>query len=90
MSAMKLIETTVLESSVQMRFADDADREKASEWIEIRVPTDSLRDPFAGASPLGDLDKRLLAEVRLVALRYARDVIGDETQRLSELVNRRR
>ena len=51
-----------------------------------------LLDKQMSAPPKRPRDPELqyLAEVRLAALRYARDVIGEETQRLSSLAGRNR
>jgi hypothetical protein len=84
---MKLIETIVSETSVRMRYADDADPAKATQWIDFQVPLSDLKSPDQH-NPLGDIESRFLAELRLVALRHAREVIGAETQRLSGLVGR--
>jgi hypothetical protein len=84
---MKLIETKILETTVRMRYADDADPAKASQWIDFQVPLAELLSPN-GRVELGDPESRYLAEIRLVALRYVRDAIGAETQRLSSLADR--
>ena len=39
---MNLIETTVSEKTVHMQFADDANQEKATEWLEFEVPLEGL------------------------------------------------
>ncbi|MBJ7542335.1 hypothetical protein [Rhodomicrobium udaipurense] len=83
---MKLIETTITGTSVRMRYADHEDAAKATQWVDFQVPISELHLPSETA--LGDPEPRSLALVRLAALRYARDVIGSETQRLSNLVNR--
>jgi hypothetical protein len=63
------------------------DPKEAEYWIDFQVPLDELKHPQTN-NPLGDPEKQFLSEVRLAALRYARDVIGDETQRLSKLAGR--
>jgi hypothetical protein len=85
--AMKLIETIVSETSVRMRYADDADPAKAIEWVDFQVSLSELLSPN-GQAKLGDPESRFLAEIRLAALRYVRDAIGGETQRLSSLASR--
>jgi hypothetical protein len=88
---MKLIETAVTETAVYMRLADHADPEKAKHWIDFQVPFEKLMVPAGmGENPLGDPELRSLAEVRLAALRYAREIIAAETQHLSGLVAHRR
>ena len=79
---MQLIETTVLTSSVRMRYADNADATKATEWIDFQVPLGLLAE---GEPKIDDPELNFLAEIRLAALRRVRDVIGAETQRLSRL-----
>jgi hypothetical protein len=85
-AAMKLIETTVLETTVRMRYADNADPAKAKEWFAFEVPIAPLSLPsHSGDIALGDHHTRLFASVQLAALRYVRDAIGEETQRLAGL-----
>ena len=40
---MKLFETSVTDTTVWMRFADDDDLAKAKEWIDIQVPISALK-----------------------------------------------
>jgi hypothetical protein len=78
--AMELIETTILSNAVYMRLADH----EADYWIEFRVPLNELTLPTAhGDEPLGEEEHRFLGSVRLAALRYARDRLGEETQALA-------
>ena len=85
---MQLIETTVTETSVLMRFADNADRSQATEWIDFAVPVAGLTlQGQNGDIPLGDIQMRHLASIRLAALRHARGVIGDEIHRLSQIAS---
>jgi hypothetical protein len=81
---MELIETRILGDSVQMRYADHADAASAAE------PLANLTQPIVRhqVEPLGDPQAQFLGEVQLAALRYMRDVIGGETQGLSELIGR--
>jgi len=39
---MTLIETVVTETTVRMRYADNADASKAMNWIDFQVPIDKL------------------------------------------------
>ena len=88
--ALQLVETKILPDAIQLRYADDPDSAVASEWCEFRVRLAGLTHPLVQGQPrtLGDPDAQFLAEVRLAALRYMRDVIGEETQRLSMLIGR--
>ena len=81
---MQLIETKILPNAVHMRLADDPDPEKAEYWIDFQVPLDALTlGSQAGELALGDIERRYVGSVRLAALRYARDLIGAETQALA-------
>ena len=42
---MKLIETTLSETTVHMQLADDADHEKATEWLEFEGTEPCSRNP---------------------------------------------
>jgi hypothetical protein len=46
--ALKHIETTVLETTVRMRYADNADPTKAREWFAFEVPISELKVPEDG------------------------------------------
>jgi len=84
--SIRIIETSISETHVRMRLADDRDREKSSESIDFVVEIGPrLTLPGGGDIPLGDHHTRQLASIQLAALRYVRDVIGGETQRLSSL-----
>jgi hypothetical protein len=49
---MKLIETTITDKSVRMRYADNEDAAAASEWIDFQVPLAKLE--HAEKTALGD------------------------------------
>jgi hypothetical protein len=85
--AMKLIETTLSETSVHLQLADDADLEKATEWLEFEVPLAPLM--IDELNKLGNPATRHLSTIQVAALRYVRDAIVDETQRLARLLDRR-
>jgi hypothetical protein len=78
---MWLVETSVTGSAIRMRFAN-AERE-ATHWLDFQVPISSSIHPE-------DRDLQLFAEVRLAALQYVRDVIGDEIHRLTGLIGHKR
>jgi len=85
---IKHVETRILETTIRMRYADNPDPTKAKEWFEFEAPIGSLTLPaHSGEIPLGKLHARYLASIQLAALRYMRDAIGAETQRLAGLVN---
>jgi hypothetical protein len=81
------VETTILGTSIRMRYANNADPAQATEWFAFEVPIDpGLTLPTAGGEiPLGEIRTRFLASIELAALRRVRDAIGDETQRLGAL-----
>jgi hypothetical protein len=86
---LKLIETKILANAVYMRLADDTDPQKADYWIEFQVPLDELKlAGIAGEEELGEIERRFVGSVRLAALRYARDLLGEETQALSSRIGR--
>ena len=84
---MELIETKISKTSVHMRYANNLDPAKATQWIDFQVPFDGLTLPAAnGDYPLGDPESRFLGSIQQAALRYVRDVIGAETQGLASRV----
>jgi hypothetical protein len=87
---MILLETKILNDSIQMRYADNPDPTQAAEWLEFRAKLLGLVHPYSrgGPQPLGNPEEQFVSESELAALRYMRDVIGEETQRLSNLVGR--
>ena len=84
---MKLIETKISETAVHMRYADNPENAKATAWIDFQVPIAQLI-AFDQRTPLGEVEERYLAETRLAALRYVRELITAETQRLANLAGR--
>jgi len=85
---MKLIETTVSEAAVHMQLGDDADPERASEWLEFEVPLAGLVVD-AEENPLGDPAKRPLAIIQRAALHHARVAISEEIARLAILADQK-
>lgn len=82
------VETTISGATIRMRLANHADPMKATEWVEFCVPADrklSIPNSFGQDNPLGALATRQLASIQLAVLRYVRDAIGEETQRLAGL-----
>jgi hypothetical protein len=87
---MQLVETKISETTVQMRYADNPDSAKATVWIDFQVPLKDLTLPDADQEyPLGDIEIRYLGSIRQAALRYARELIGEETQRLASHIKRK-
>jgi hypothetical protein len=83
---MKLIETTVSETTVHMQLADDNDPEKAAEWLELEMPVSKLK-MADGQTPMGDPTTKRLVTIQLATLHVAQDAIGEEIQRLSNLLS---
>ena len=42
---MKLVKTSVTDSTVWLRFADNDEAAKAKEWIDVQVPISALTVP---------------------------------------------
>lgn len=84
-TGLELIETTVAADAIRMRYADHSDATKAKQWVDFRVSLAGLEHPNDRRQPLGDPDLQFVAEVRLAALHYVRDVLAAETQRLVSL-----
>jgi hypothetical protein len=67
---VKLIQTTISETSISMRYADDADTAMAQEWIEFKVKISELRSESGTpifdtrSPPLGGLQRAALLRVR--------------------------
>jgi hypothetical protein len=86
---MKLIETIVTTTSVRMRYADNADAAKASQWVDFQVPLADLKHPENQLEMNPEkLESQLLAEIHQAALRCARDALNNEMRRLSGLRGR--
>lgn len=83
---LKIVETTVTEAAVRVRFADDADPAKAIEWLDLRFPVSKLES--SKGNSLGDPRKRTLAAIHQAALLFAQDVIDAETEKIAALADR--
>lgn len=84
---MKHISTTVSETAIHVRYANDPDPAKATEWIDTQVTLPNAKLP--SGTTLAEPDAHRLAGLRLVALLHARDAASEEIQRLSQIANRR-
>lgn len=85
---LPLVATNISAGSVRMRFADHPEPAQATEWLDFQVPLVELDDPSDPRRKIGNVETQLIAELRLAALRYVREIVGDETQRLSALAGR--
>jgi hypothetical protein len=77
---MNLIETTISEKSVRMRYADNSDPIKATEWIDVQVPVSGLKTSADNA--VGDPQIKRLAIIQRAALRYVQEILSGESQGL--------
>ena len=84
---MKLIQTTISEISVRLRYADNEDAAKATQWMDFQFPLSDLRNTEDPTRQARQPSVQFLAEVQRSALRRARDVIGEETKRLVTLLD---
>jgi hypothetical protein len=73
---MKLIAITIAEKLVRMRFANDPDPAKATEWLEFQTHCQEFEDSW------------VLAGVQREALDRIRAVIDSEIQGLRSTLNR--
>jgi hypothetical protein len=81
---MKLIETTVSETTVRMQYADNADPEKATQWIDLQFRMADLK--HGSGTPLPPVAPLKLAAIQAAALTRAQELIGEEMGRLLALV----
>lgn len=77
---MNLIETTISEKSVRMRYANNADPIEATEWIEIQVPISGLKTN--ADNTVDDPQTKRLAIIQRAALRYVQEILSGESQGL--------
>ena len=84
---MQLIETTISDESIMMRLANNPDRDKATEWLTFSVPARLAFESAQGPIRL-PFEIERVAVVQQAVLRYVREAIAAETQRLSALLNR--
>ena len=87
--SLPIVQTTVSGTSIRIRLADTADPMGANEWVDAQVSLKGLAHPADPTREIGNVDSLLVAEVQLAALRYVRETIGVEIQRLSALAGRR-
>jgi hypothetical protein len=84
---MQILETTLKASAVKIVLANNRDPSLATEKMDFEIPLTGLRDPREKDAPLGPLEDRHLATIQVAALRYVRNAITDEAQRLSGLLD---
>ena len=81
----KLVETSISESAIRLRYADHSDPAQATEWIDLQVKLAPLLDPSDKKQPLGPPERHFLGGVQLAALFQAQDAINTEIRRLREI-----
>lgn len=85
---MKLIETTLTGNTARLKLVS-AESADLPYWIDLQVPFAGLKfSSPTGDYELGQPEKRYLGVIQVAALRYARDAISVEIQRLSNLIDR--
>jgi hypothetical protein len=82
--ALTLIETTVSETTVRLRYADDAN--SPTEWLDFQVKNQALKMPSGTA--MTDRDIHALGAVKLAALRHVLAVTDAEIARIRDLIAR--
>jgi hypothetical protein len=81
---MKLVETKISETAIYMRYADNPDTTRATQWIDFQIPLDGLKVPGRGGERvLGNIEDQYFGSIHLAALRQVRETITAETQRIS-------
>ncbi len=82
---MKLVETTVTETTIRLLLADNPDPALTASWIECQLPMASLK--LGSGTAIGDPNIRRLALVHQAALHEARNAITAEIRRLEGLAS---
>ena len=83
---MNIVETKISETSVRLRYADNADPAKATQWMDFQFPLGDLLN--SEKKPFADLQLEFLVEVQRGVLRQARDLVGAEMKRIADLAGR--
>jgi hypothetical protein len=82
---IKLVETNISGVMIYMRYADNPDTAKATQWVDFQVPIADLI-AFDQRTPLRDVEERYLAETHLAALR-ALSSANSTSQNLTKIRN---
>ena len=83
---MKLIETSVSETSIRLRYADETDPAKAAEWIDMQFALSSLPDRNLNTEQPTEL--QYLAELQRAVLDRLQAILNSEIQRHRSLSSR--
>jgi hypothetical protein len=79
--AFRIVRTTVTETHCELRFADEANDEKANAWIDVRLPLSELAQ--GSGTALSENPNPPLSTVRGAVLRYLQTLATDEIRRLT-------
>lgn len=80
---MKLIEMSLSNKHVRIRYADDTDPNQASEWIDVRLKLADLTHPSGTPLPLDPINLTL-ASIQAAVLRELRTRADDEIRSLEQ------
>jgi hypothetical protein len=78
------VETKILANAIHVRYADNPDPTRATEWLDAQVTMPNAKMP--SGTVLKDPEGHYLAGLRLVALLYARSTADAEIQRLQGIL----
>jgi hypothetical protein len=87
---MKLIETMVMESEVYVRYADDANPEKATQWLDFQLPLSELKHPNNQHQKLLSIDKlerHTLGNIRLSAIMRIQEFLQQQEAAVRSALN---
>ena len=80
---MNVVETTISGTGIRMRIADNDNPDEASEWVEFDIPLEPLTVATnSGSQSLGNPGDQYFVVIQEAALRYVRDAIDTEINRL--------
>lgn len=82
---MQLIETLVTESAVYMRYADETDPEKVTQWLEFHVQLPALKhpnNPLQELLQVAKLERLHLGTIRLSAIMHIQEILKQQESAL--------
>jgi hypothetical protein len=85
--ALTLVETTISAATIRMRFADQADAAKATEWIDYQVKLEDLKHASGTKIP-SPMEHHFLGVLQAAAIRHVREAVSVEIQHLANLADR--
>lgn len=84
---LKLVQTTFSETTIRLRYADDADPARAKQWLDFQFLIADLK--HVSETPVRDPQALALGVLQAAALRRARDIASGEIQGRSGLADPR-